>query len=163
LVLFCRLAPSTEKKIKWAIDLFRGWQLQRNEKAIANPAMNISPIYVTLEEMTKDEINYSVSRFICEVKKMNGEEYPGETLHELVICIQLHFDLKGKPLKFLSDPHYLQVKNTLDSLMQDRAKAGLGLRRKQAEIITLQEEELLWQKDVFGSKTPPNYLTRWCT
>jgi integrase len=111
-----------------------------------------------LENMTKDELNYSISRFICEVKKKNGDDYPGETLHELVISLQLHFDLKGKPLKFLNDPDFMQLKNTLDGVMKDRAKAGLGIRRKQAQVITLEEEEILWQKNVLGSSNPTQLL-----
>ncbi|XP_072042901.1 zinc finger MYM-type protein 2-like [Amphiura filiformis] len=153
-----RLAPSTEKKVKWATDLFREWQLERNTKAVYESSLNISPIDVDLDDMTRDELNYSLSRFICEVKKVNGEDYPGETLHELVICVQLHFDLIGKPLKFLSDPDFLQVKNTLDSVMQDRAKLGLGIRRKQAQVITVQEEERLWQQNVLGCSNPTQML-----
>ncbi|XP_022095871.1 zinc finger MYM-type protein 2-like [Acanthaster planci] len=97
-------------------------------------------------------------RFICEVKKKNGKDYPGETLLELVICVQLYFELKGKSYKFLSDPDFLQLRNTLDGLMKELAKAGFGICHKRAKEITVKEDDSLWQKSVFGSYNPTQLL-----
>ena len=72
-----RLAESTERKIRWAVDLFKEWVIQRNNNAVEDTSLNISPILVKLADMTKDEINYSLSRFICEIKKQNGNDFPG--------------------------------------------------------------------------------------
>lgn len=146
------MATSTERKVKWAVDLFNEWKTQRNIVADADPTL--SPIHPSLDEMTKDELNYSLSRFICEIKKKNGDEYPGETLHEIVICMQLHFELTNKSYKFLSDPDFLQIKNTLDGQMKHRAKSGLGGQRKQAGIITIEEEEEMWRQGVLGTDNP---------
>ena len=56
----------------------------------------LSPIRCELDEMTKDELCYALSRFVLEVKKVNGDDYPRNTLYELVICIQLHISTLGK-------------------------------------------------------------------
>ena len=134
------------------------WQDQRNKKAVNSPSLNISPINVNLEDMTKDELNYSIARVICEVKKQNGDKYPGVTLHELVICLQLYFDTMNKPYKFLQQQEFLQIKNTLDGQMKDRASEGLGSRPKQAEVITVNEEAMMWDKGVLGSGNPTQLL-----
>ncbi|XP_038074483.1 uncharacterized protein LOC119742543 [Patiria miniata] len=42
--------------------------------------------------------------------------------------------------------------------MKERVKVGLGIRRKQAEEITLEEEESLWQKQILGSSSPSQLL-----
>lgn len=47
--------------------------------------MGISIIRTEIDEMTKDELNYSMSRFISEIRKKDGGEYPGKTLYELVM------------------------------------------------------------------------------
>ncbi|CAG2252454.1 unnamed protein product [Mytilus edulis] len=91
-------ADNTKKKMRWAINVFRKWQLERNE--LAKRDENISCIAPDIEEMTKDELCYSLSRFVCEVIKENGEDYPGQTLYEILINIQMHFEQKGKCYKF---------------------------------------------------------------
>ena len=64
----------------------------------------------------------------------------------------------NKAYKFLQDPDFLQIKNTLNGLMKDRAKEGLGNQPKQAEVITLAEEERMWATGVLGSDNPTQLL-----
>lgn len=87
---------------------------------------SISPICpnVPIERMTNDELNFSLSRFVHESQKQNGDPYPGKTLRELVVCIQMYLEKKGKVLKFLTDPQFAELQNTLDSTMKARAKQG---------------------------------------
>ena len=77
------------KKVKWAKTLFTDWMSDRNMLAFTYPNLEISVISVKLD-MTKEELNHSISRFLVEVRKQNGQEYPGATLYELVIGIQLY-------------------------------------------------------------------------
>ncbi|CAC5409552.1 unnamed protein product [Mytilus coruscus] len=120
-------ADDTKKKMRWAINVFRKWELAKRDE-------NISCIQPDLEEMTKDELCYSLSRFICEVIKENGEDYPGQTLYEILITIQMHFEQLGKCYKFVNDERFLQVKNTLDYTMKQRAYAGLGDTQEKSRI-----------------------------
>ena len=63
--------------------------MQENKAA---PSLKLSPILVELSEMTKDEINYTVSRFIMEICKKNGEKYPGSSLKQIVLRLQFYFN-----------------------------------------------------------------------
>ncbi|CAC5393007.1 unnamed protein product [Mytilus coruscus] len=116
-----KFADSTMSKIKWAKTLFKQWKSTRNIRA--NDAnVGLSPIRVDLAEMSLDELNYSISRFICEVRKTDGTEYPPDTLYSLVICLQLYMDTLGYNHKFLSDSSFIQIKNSLDNVMKLRAE-----------------------------------------
>ncbi|CAC5366355.1 unnamed protein product [Mytilus coruscus] len=114
-----KFADST--KIKWATTLFKQWKSTRNIRA-NDPNVGLSPIRVDLAEMSLDELNYSISRFICEVRKTDGTEYPPDTLYSLVICLQLYMDTLGYNHKFLSDSSFIQIKNSLDNVMKLRAE-----------------------------------------
>lgn len=103
--------------------------------------------------MTKDELCFCLTRFILEAKKKNGDPYPAETLYEIIIAIQLYLALNGREMKFLLDSEFTALRNTLDTQMKELAARGLRVRRKQAEIITITEEETMW-KSVLGSDTP---------
>ena len=119
-------SDATYKKLNWAKNLFDEWLNDRNEHARECKESNISVIAVPLEEMTKDELNYSISRFIVEIRKKNGDEYPGETLYELVLAVQQYLQNLGHNHKFLLDEWYSQIRNTLDNAMKQRAAAGIG-------------------------------------
>ena len=93
--------------------------------------------------MTEDELCFQLIRFILEAKKANGEPYPEETLNEIVISLQLLSYVHGREMKLINDHEFVTLKNTLDSRMKDLAAEGICVRRKQAAIIT--EDEQMWR------------------
>lgn len=144
--------------MKSVVGLFRSWQASRNKTAVEQPVMDMSPIEVPLEKMTSDELNYSISRFVVEVRKENGDPYPGETLRGMIHMLQLHLESTcGKVYRFLSED-FLQIRNTLDTMMKKLKQRGVGADVKQAEVITLDEEEMLWNEGILGSETPTKLL-----
>ena len=42
----------------------------------------------------------------------------------------------------------------LDSVMQERARRNIGLIRKQAQVISLDFENQLWERNILGEDTP---------
>ncbi|XP_046544501.1 zinc finger MYM-type protein 3-like [Haliotis rubra] len=144
---------STMTKIQWAVKTFKEWQHNRNRLA---DQRNISPILVDIEDMTCDELNYSISRFICEVKKVDGCEYPPDTLYSFVICLQLYMDTLDRCFKLLSDDSFSQIRNTLDNVMETNSRTCKT--KRQAQVITLEEEDVLWSAGCLGSNTPAQLL-----
>ena len=143
-------------KCDWAMRAFNDWKALRNELAI-QPKFDISPFRVEFIEMTKDESSYSLQCFVLEVRKQNGEEYPAETLYELIISLQLYLSCHGKEYRFLDDPDFRTLKNTLDCRMKELSAAGKRVKRKQAEVIDFDEEDKLWTS-VLGTDTPQKLL-----
>ena len=143
-------------KIRWAVNTFKEWQSYRNE--MSTNRADISPILVDIDQMTKDELNYTVSRFICEAKKVDGSEYPSETMYSFVICLQLYMDTLGRNYKFLLDDEFSQIRNTLDNIMKSKSKDNIGGGKKQALPITEDEENSLWSSGVLGGDTPQKLL-----
>lgn len=104
--------------------------------------------------MTKDELCFSLTRFVLEAKKQNGDPYPAETLYEIVLAIQMYLSMHGRDMKFLNDVEFTVLKNTLDTRMKELTSQGHRVRRRQAEVITEDEEETLWETGVLGDDTP---------
>ncbi len=88
-----------------------------------------------------------------EVKKKDGSEFPGATLYQIVIALQFHLETQGFEWKLLDDPVFICFKNTLDNIMKERAKMGLGCTVS-ATPITLTQEEKMWQEGMLGEDTP---------
>ena len=52
------------------------------------------------------------------------------------------------------DPSFAEFRSTLDSEMKKIQSLGIGTKKKQAEPLTIDEEELLWQTGQLGNHSP---------
>ena len=107
-----------------------------------------------LLNLTDDQLVYVLTGFILEVKKQNGEDYPAETLYELVICLQLFMFINGRKLKLLDDDKFVNVRNCLDNRMKELSREGHVHPRNQAVPITLEQENDMWERNILGGSNP---------
>ena len=57
------------------------------------------------------------------------------------------------PLTFFTDSDFTDFKGMLDAEMKWLQSAGVGSKKRQAEVLT-EEDELLWQKGLLCNATP---------
>ncbi|CAC5376387.1 unnamed protein product [Mytilus coruscus] len=68
-------------------------------------------------------------------------------------------DLEITRDQFRYDPEFLRARQLLDAFMKERANEGLGANtRKQAEVISVDEEMALYDKDIIGMDNPNQLL-----
>ena len=106
-----------------------------------------------------EELQYWLICFIHEIRKKNGLEYPPNTLHHIVSGIMRHIPHDcGRPeVDFFKEPGFSDFRSSLDAEIKCLQSAGLGSEKKQAEPLTLEEEELLWEKKIWETTTPRHY------
>ena len=115
--------------------MYREWREHRNTLP------NLQTITCDIDEketLSKDSVSYAVRRFITEVKKLDGNEYPGRTLYDIVICLQFHFELLGFAWKLLNNDDFKEICFTLDNLMKLRTSQGIGIsvkKHKSCQIL----------------------------
>ena len=107
-----------------------------------------------LLSIEKGNLCEALCKFIPEVRKKDGGEYPGKTLYEMIVCIQKFLNEKNIPWKLIDDKEFILVKNVLDNVMKERAQLNLGMVKRQAEFISLDYEEELWRKGILGEDSP---------
>ena len=104
--------------------------------------------------MRPADLAYWMAKFVLEVRKQNGSEYPPKTLYALVCCFKRYYEQNGihyiNPL-CPSDAIFGNFRLTLDAEMKRLHGLGLGTSTKQAEPITPDEEALLWSSGQFGT------------
>ena len=95
-----------------------------------------------LKTLTRDNFEYALCRFICEVKKVRPEgDYPGRTLYQMVCSLQNHLrkhDINWKLVH--GETEFLQFQNVLDNIMKERAMQNIGLVKKQAQVISMRHD-----------------------
>lgn len=110
--------------------------------------------------MDEASLQYWLNRFVLEIrKKADGTEYPPETLHHICCGIMRYLRQNGRPeIDFFKNASFSGFVATLDSEMKRIQSKGIGSKRRQAEPLTADEEELLWQTGQLGDHSPQALL-----
>ena len=83
-----RFTSQSKRKIMWAVNLYNEWRVKRIHDG--NIALQIVSTNLDfLGSFTQADLCYSLSRFVREVKKMDGTDYPLNTVRELVLMVQM--------------------------------------------------------------------------
>ena len=100
------------------------------------------------------DLAYWMGKFVLEVHKKDGSEYPLKSLYALVCCFKCFFEQNGvhnfNPLR-VDDSRLGNFRPTLDAEVKHLHGRGLGTSSKQAEPITPDEESLLWTSRQLGT------------
>ena len=65
----------------------------------------------------------------------------------------------GHPvIDFFCDPEFCKFRSFLDAEMKCLQSSGKGSNKQQAESLTAENEELLWEKGLIGDSTPQALL-----
>ena len=151
-----KFAPEPRHKIKWAVNLYGEWR--RNQ--IGTPGCDFQIVQANLEMLytfCKADLCYSLSRFVRKVRRIDGKEYLPNTIHELVVMVQMYLQENSINWKLLDDPEFSALRNVVDNTMKQKHSEGLGVR-KSAEIISLDQENVLFEKGVLGQDSPLQLL-----
>ncbi len=112
-----------------------------------------------LQQSTKQEMDFWLSKFILEVRKAIGDEYPPNSLYS-ICCGMMRYIREVKPeVNFFISPVFTGLKRTLDGEMKRLRALGQGVKRKRAEpITTINEEDAMWEKGLLGCSSPQSLL-----
>ena len=149
-VQFARAASiptKTKEQTEWAVKVWKEWALARNTRLLSDE----EPFRSTFCELTLPEMDFWLSRFILEVRKKNGDPYPPNTLYQLICGLQRQLREHGRAdIKLFDNPSLHGFRSTLDGEMRRLNGTGNYLNKKQAQPITQEQENRLWELGLLG-------------
>ena len=117
--------PNTKKNTDWALSCFREWRCARKS---AEGDQQRCPEDI-LEKPEVSQVNFSISRFVAEVRNKRGEPYPPKSIHQLLAGLQRYMLDKnpGAP-KFLDKQEtcFREIRGTCDTVYRDLRSKGVG-------------------------------------
>ena len=135
------MPKKTREDMEYCMRIWSEWRESRQE---------ITPI----TSMTKQEIDEAMCRFALEIRRKDGKQYPPNTIHHICCGVMRYLRTQGKPeIDFFKDSSFSHFRAVLDSEMKRLQGQGVGSKRRQAEPITQEEEEVLWKKGMLGQDT----------
>lgn len=145
---------NTVNKTRWAMNVFNSWKIERSVGKNAT----FSHIPDNILNMTNYEINECLCYFVAEVKNVCGQDYYPNSLYELITSIQLHLRENDRHINLLEDNDFVKIRKVLDARMKELTKSGLGTKKKQAETISIDQENKMWTEGILGEDNPQKLL-----
>ena len=111
------------KKVNWVRCMYNDWRSYRNSHE------DLKSIHCDIEDIAnidKMELCGALCKFITEVKKVDGGDFPSRTLYDIIICLQFWLESNGLSWRLISDEEFCNVKFTLDNTMKERTASGVG-------------------------------------
>ena len=137
------------KKVRWAVKMYHDWRVHCHSVGLERISCNLDD----RASISATSLRFALCRFITEVKKVDGTDFPGKTLYDILICIQFHLECLGFSLKVINDEAFWDIKYTLDNTMKQHVALGIGLSVRQAEVLSVTDEDYLWSLGFLGSST----------
>ena len=151
-----KFAPQSKRKMKWVLNMFSDWRLYRLKQQSPPAEINRCDLD-KIGEFSQDDLNFALSRFICEIKRIDGSDYPPNTLREVIIMVQMYLNENNIFWKLLEHPNFQCLRNVVDNTMKERTALGLG-QRVSSEIISLDHEDKLFNSGCLGDSEPQQLL-----
>ncbi|XP_051566541.1 zinc finger MYM-type protein 2-like isoform X2 [Myxocyprinus asiaticus] len=100
--------------------------------------------------LSPEELNQSLSCFVKEVHRPNGECYAPDSILYLCLSIQKHLQDKGRTDDLFGDPQYDLFREELNKLLKDWQPTVLPDGSRWGRV----EEQCLWSSGQLGEQTP---------
>ena len=103
-------------------------------------------------------INEHLPRFVIEIRRTDGSNFPPKTLYQMFLNMQLMVKDLNLPFNLLTDKEFEKTRRFLDDRMKQLTANGYQPVKKRAAIITDEMEQELWNNDILGSSNPKQLL-----
>ena len=149
-----KLKKRSERKVKWAVNAYNEWRTARLETVEYDQDIFDCDLG-DLSRVTESNLEHSLCHFVPEVTKSKGEgPYPGKTLYQLIVAIQKYLEINRIKWKLIHGDRFTDLRTVLDNVMKERCAENVGNIKKQADIISYEYEERMWQEGVLGEDSP---------
>jgi hypothetical protein len=138
-----RVPENTKRTTSWGYKVWNEWCEARN-------------IHDKIVDMEASMMNELLARFVQEARRKDGKEYPASSLHNIVSAVQRHLRENGRPeISFFDEksPTFDLLRKSLDARMKELTSKGIGCMKKQAQPISPEMENTLWEKEIFSRNT----------
>ena len=86
-----------------------------------------------IDKMSNDDLDFFLGRFVAEVRKEDGQEYPGKTIYEMICSLQCYLRFQRKGPLFLIDNKGCKFRNlnsALNFVLQRIKLNSMGFQTK---------------------------------
>ena len=132
-------SDETMRKIRWVRKMYREWRAYRHSLGLEYIACDLE----NSSTISTESLKFALCCFITEVKKVDGSEFPGKTLYDIIVCTQFYLECLGIGFKLINDEAFCDLKFTLDNTMKAHATQGIGMSVRKVQVLSATDVDLL--------------------
>ena len=143
---------NTDRSNNWAVTNFESWRTAHGSSFPTDILLTDDP----------SALCNCLCQYVMETRKQNGQPYPPKTIFNLLSGLQRYIRAK-KPMKAFNimdnkEGPFRPLHNVMDTHFRSLHSDGIGTNLTSSGIITFEEEDLLWSKEVVGVNSPTQLL-----
>ena len=142
---------NTKKNTLWACQNFSDWAKVRNTKLPNDPVP-----FGLLSSSDPALVCKWLCCYVMETRQQSGKPYPPSSIYSLLCGLYRTCRANGVTFNFLdkADTRFRELHNILDSLCSKLHAEGVGAIKRSAAVITMEDENLLWEASVISFESP---------
>ena len=158
-----RIPKNTKKNTNWAVKVWNSWAHERNTTRIPSlqAAQDLPPIplHTQFHNYSDEDLSTFMARFVVEARKRDGSQYSRYSLEQLMCGLQRFLKESVRAdINIIESPKYSAFQKAYDAQLRQLTKAGIGIHQKQAEKITEEHEQQLWDSGELNLVTSEGLL-----
>ncbi|XP_053390761.1 zinc finger MYM-type protein 2-like [Mercenaria mercenaria] len=149
------IPKKTRDANKWALKVWSDWAKFRNSQP-ASALESSFPIPEDIGDLDDSMINFWGQRFIMEVKRQDGKDYPPNTLTQIVSGLQRYLTTicnRNNINFFREGSQFSEFRRCIDTRMKELHAQGVGIKSNSSDPVTMEDELQFWESGVFNFDT----------
>ena len=114
-----QMKKKSGSKLNWVVTAYNDWHNERLEKFNYDVGIYFADLN-NLKELTKDNLQHALCRFVPEVEHKWGEgQFPGKTLYQMIVAIQKYLWINKIKWKLVQGEEFDDLQTVLDNVMKE--------------------------------------------
>ena len=105
-------------------------------------------------ETSSSELDKILQHFFAQLRKKDGTNYEPDSLRMMLGALDRYFRNAGYNFRIIKDKEFTECRQVLNGKAIELREMGMGKRKNKADVLTEEEEEIMWSKGVLGDGNP---------
>ncbi|MBN3294533.1 ZMYM2 protein, partial [Polypterus senegalus] len=136
-------------KSSYGVNAWKRWVLMTDSKEEQENTKSVR-LKGDLLKHTAAELNYALSRFVCDIRRPNGESYEPDSIYYLCLAIQQHLCENGRKDNIFCDTYYQMFIQELNKILKGWKPSILP----DGSVFSRIQEHHMWSSKMIGDHSP---------